>query len=116
MSREEQVVGQLRPLGWTEAEKADRAQYEGTEVLQFHRNSGSFRAGMRVNASEWNTDGKTPDPRHFSVYRRDALALARGDVVRITANGKDKTGTHKLDNGSQYTVSWFYRRRRHCIE
>ena len=103
----EHVVEQLRPLNWTEAEKGDRARYDGTEVLQFQRSSGPYRAGERARAGDERAGQTAPDPHYFSVYRRDALALARGDVVRITANGKDTSGRHKLDNGSQYTVAGF---------
>ena len=41
------------------------------------------------------------------MYDRGAVAIAPGEVVRITANTKDKTGKHKLNNGSIYTVKGF---------
>ena len=107
IERDEQVVEQLRPLNWTDAEKGDRTRYSGDEVLQFQRNSGAFRAGERVGVADAETRTKAPDPRYFAVYRRDALGLARGDVIRVTANGKDITGKHKLDNGSLYTIAGF---------
>jgi conjugative relaxase-like TrwC/TraI family protein len=106
ISSDEQVVEQLRPLGWTDAEKGDPARYGGTEVLQFHRNAGPFRAGDRIGVETY-PGGTVVDPAHFAVYKRSTLALARGDVIRITANGKDKSGKHRLDNGRQYTVAGF---------
>jgi conjugative relaxase-like TrwC/TraI family protein len=107
VDKDEQVVEQLRPLGWTEAEKGDRARYSGEEVLQLQRKSGSFSAGARVSVANLDAARKAPKSKHFSVYRRDTLALARGDVIRITANGKDISGWHKLNNGSLYTVAGF---------
>ena len=35
----------------------------------------------------------------FEVYRPATLALAVGDRVRVTANGRSKDGKHKLANG-----------------
>ena len=35
------------------------------------------------------------------------MVIAPGELVRITANGKDKSGKHKLNNGSQYAVKGF---------
>jgi conjugative relaxase-like TrwC/TraI family protein len=106
VSSDERMVEQLRPLSWTDAEKGDPTRYDGNEVLQFHRNTGAFRAGDRIGAETY-TGSAIADPAHFTVYKRSALALARGDVIRITANGKDKSGKHRLDNGCQYTVAGF---------
>ena len=108
LSREERTFEQLKPLHWTHAERGDPTRYDGTEVLQFHRAVGPFRAGQRV-AVDPDPDRTLPDPGHFAVYRRTTLSLAPGDVVRITANGYDRTGAHRLDNGRQYTVAGFTR-------
>jgi conjugative relaxase-like TrwC/TraI family protein len=106
VSFDERMVEQLRPLGWTDAEKGDPARYDGNEVLQFHRNIGPFRAGDRIDAEAYPSSA-IADPTHFTVYRRSTLALARGDMIRITANGKDKSGKHRFDNGSMYTIAGF---------
>jgi ATP-dependent exoDNAse (exonuclease V) alpha subunit len=39
VSTDEKLVETLRPLHWTDAEKGDVERYDGTEVLQWHRNS-----------------------------------------------------------------------------
>lgn len=96
-------VDTLRPLAWTDAEKGDPLQYRGDEVMQFHRNSGSFRAGKKVRVADWRAGVALPDPRHFAVYRPERLGLAAGDRVRITVNGKSKDG-HRLNNGAVYAV------------
>ena len=37
----------------------------------------------------------------------DEIKLAKGDTIRITANGRDKSGNHKLNNGAIYQVGGF---------
>ena len=44
IGKDEKQFETLVPLGWTEAERAT-SRYEGTEVMQFHRNSGPFQGG-----------------------------------------------------------------------
>jgi conjugative relaxase-like TrwC/TraI family protein len=104
IGKDEQTVDTLRPLGWTVAEKADPERYSGTEIIQFHRNSGPFRAGDRVTADRLVPQLGRVHAEHFAVYDPGHTGLAAGDKLRITANGKDATGTHKLNNGSIYTV------------
>jgi len=107
VSKDEKEFAQLKPLGWTDAEKGDLTRYEGNEVLCFHRNSGTFKAGDRVRVAEWPTGGKPGKPTNYAVYSPERIALAKGDSIRITANGKTKDGKHRIDNGSQYTVAGF---------
>jgi ATP-dependent exoDNAse (exonuclease V) alpha subunit len=45
----------------------------------------------------------------YGAYRPDAVTIAAGDVLRITAGGKTKDGQHRLENGSLYTVKGFTR-------
>jgi hypothetical protein len=44
---------------------------------------------------------------HFQVYRPVELSLAVGDRARVTANGWDKSGEHRLNNGDLLTVKGF---------
>lgn len=104
---EERDFVQLRPLGWTDAEKGDLSRYDGTEVLQFHRNSGTFKAGDRVRVADWPPGGRAGLPSNYVVYAPDHLGIAVGDTIRVTANGKTRDGLHKLNNGAQYTVAGF---------
>jgi len=71
----------------------------------------------------WCSFTKTPraklqlqDAERFQVYRKAELALAAGDVVRITQNGygtedarTGKIGKARLNNGSVYEVEGFTR-------
>lgn len=105
IAQEGRQVDVLVPLGWTEAERADLERYEGTEVMVFHRSSGTFKAGDRV--SGWKPGDRFAKASHFSVYTPASIELAAGDMVRITANGKTKDGGHKLNNGAIYRVKGF---------
>ncbi len=105
IGQEEKTFSTLRPLYWTEAERGDLERYEGDEVIQFVRNSGQYRAGQRVEASAFRPARLRPG--HFAVYAPDEIRLAIGDSIRVTANGRDKSGKHKLNNGSVYHVAGF---------
>jgi len=102
---EEHLLETLKPLHWTDAQKAEKEHFGGDLVLQFHRNSGVHRAGERIAASDWLRSPSPGHPKHFSVYARQRIGVAAGDLVRITVNSRDKTGKHKLNNGSQYAVA-----------
>lgn len=103
----EKTFRRLVPLGWTDAQKADASQYAGNETVQFFRNSGRFKAGARVAVSELLPHLAKLKPEHFAVYREDQVSLAVGDTVRITANGRDVTGKHRVDNGRIDTIKAF---------
>ncbi|MDZ4858038.1 MAG: MobF family relaxase [Candidatus Hydrogenedentes bacterium] len=96
----------LRPLHWTEAEKSDRDSYDGTEVIQFNRNSGDYRAGERLISEDVRNTWDALRPEHFSPYAPGSIKLASGDTIRITRTGKSVDG-HRLDNGMQYKVKSF---------
>ena len=106
---EDRVLDRLVPLHWTEAERGDRERYTGEEVLCFHRASGTFKAGDRVAMKEWKKGWRWKSAAHFSVHRQDKLALAAGDLVRLTANGATADG-HRLNNGATCRVGGFDRK------
>lgn len=107
IASEGKQVGVLVPLHWTEAERGDLDRYEGTEVMCFHRNSGTFKAGQTVRISGWKPGDRFAKAAHFSVYAPSAIEIAAGDTIRITANGKTKDGKHKLNSGAIYPVRGF---------
>ena len=100
---EERRFPRLVALNWTEAERGDLERYDGSEVMQFHRNSGTFQAGDRVKISQWERGDRFRSPSHFSVYGQAEISLAAGDLIRFTANGKTLDG-HKINNGSTYRI------------
>ncbi len=76
--------------------------------MQFNRNGGKFRAGQRVAAAEFEPGEAKPE--RFAVYQPGEISLAKGDAIRITANGRDKSGKHKLNNGAIYRIKGFTRK------
>lgn len=111
---DEREFTRLVPLNLTEAERGDGHRLEAGDVLQFHRASGKHKAGDRVHVGEGGTARAGSHDlwpaAHGSAYRVSSLKVAPGDAVRITANGKDKSGKHKLKNGAVYTVKGFDRK------
>jgi conjugative relaxase-like TrwC/TraI family protein len=105
IGKEDETFQTLRPLHWTEAERSDPGRYQGTEVVQFVKNSGKYKAGQRISADGF--DPTKVKPEHFAVYARAELQVAKGDTLRITANGRDATGKHRLNNGALYQVRGF---------
>jgi conjugative relaxase-like TrwC/TraI family protein len=100
---DEKEVDRLIPLNWTNAQKEDVASYDGTEVVQFFKNSGQYKAGDVVSAVDLRL-GRC-HPEHFAVYTPGKLTVAVGDVIRTTANVM--ADGHKIDNGSYLTVTGF---------
>ena len=100
IGKDEKQFDTLVPLGWTNAEKGDVARYEGTEVMHFHRNSGSFKAGDQIRVTDWKNGNWYRSASHFAVYSQGSVSLAVGDAIRVTANGTTIDGRHKLNNGS----------------
>jgi hypothetical protein len=95
---EDKAFPQLVPPSWTSAEKLDARRYAGDEVIRFFRNTGPFKAGQRVKATELLPALSKVNAKHFQVYGEQSIKLAQGDIIRLTAGGKSKDG-HRVDNG-----------------
>jgi AAA domain len=104
---EEKTFPRLEQLDMTPAQRADAEQYNGDEVIQFFRRTGQFKAGQRVNACEVLPHLADINAKYFGVFRETEVKFAVGDKVRITNNGRDVTGKHRLDNGTVLTVKKF---------
>jgi conjugative relaxase-like TrwC/TraI family protein len=112
-----------RSTAWTDAQKKDARNYEPGMVLEWHQNAKGFGRGEKAVVAQGDaglylqrTDGtRTALPLdqsdRFEVYRTRALALAKGDRIRITKNGEAKVegqrkGT-RVTNGDIFTVEGF---------
>src|SRR5207244_8679912 len=94
------------PAHLTDAQKGDATNYEPGDLLQFHQNAHGQTNGSRRVVQEGEAL-PLPYADRFEVYRPARLALAVGDRIRVTANGKTRDGKHTLRNGSLYTVQGF---------
>jgi conjugative relaxase-like TrwC/TraI family protein len=120
---------QLKPIHATEVERRDASLYKRGQVLQFHKHARwgfeSFKAGER-----WKVAGVDPFgnvlvrsgfklraaplrlANRWQVYESSKIHLAKGDVIRITRNGKSEKPIlgkkrHPLNNGSLHRVKGF---------
>ncbi|MGH7991264.1 MAG: hypothetical protein ACREDS_13870 [Limisphaerales bacterium] len=108
---DEREFVQLKNLQWTAAQRADARNYQTGMVIQFHQNVVGLRRGERVTVTARDERGVSvvrgngetvllllEMAARFQVYESRAIALAVGDMVRITQNGftRDK---QRLNNG-----------------
>lgn len=121
LGADEVVVPRLVSRGLTAAERTDPATYDVGHVVEFVQNApGGFVKGSRhtvVDAGPAavtvvDVRGRTRSlglahPDRFEVFEATHLALAVGDRVRVTRNGRAAGGRHRLDNGSLHTVAGF---------
>lgn len=112
-----------RSTGWTEAQKGDIRNYQPGMVVEFHQNAKGFTRGDKAVVGrdadglflqkEDGTRGAAPvnQAKRFEVYRTGAMALARGDRIRVTKNGEARVEGQKkgarLNNGDIFTVEGF---------
>ena len=97
----------LVPFHLTEAQSGD-ALPDGA-VVQFGRATGRHKPNDRLGGPALRDVHRDLPAAAYAAYQPGSLRLAAGDVVRVTRNGKDKSGKHKLLNGSTYTVAGFDR-------
>lgn len=103
----EQMFGQLVPARLTGAEKLVPDSIAQTDVLVFHKNSKKHKKGDRLDAKVAGAINLAEESNCFEACKRQEIALAKGDLLRITANGKTFDGKHRLNNGSTYRIRSF---------
>ncbi len=105
LGKQQRVLDTLKPANLTEAERADAVNLTPGDVLVYHKDRGKRRRGEKVVVG-LETLPSAADAGCYTVYHPVKLELAKGDVVRVTANGKTADG-HRLNNGSVYRVAGF---------
>ncbi len=121
LGKEENSFGTLRDLSLTVAEKSQAVSYRDGLGVQFCKPVAGFRLGGlyevcgrddkgQVMVRESGTDKAVSLPLDragaFQVYRREQTAIASGDQVRITKNGRTLDGS-RLNNGQVLTIQGF---------
>jgi conjugative relaxase-like TrwC/TraI family protein len=119
LGTDERELVQLKNLQWTQAQRADARNYQTGMVIQFHQNVPGFRRGERVTVKTRDEHGVSVArmngetglltlnmAAHFQIYESRKIALAAGDMIRITQNGftNDK---RRLNNGDLRQVKGF---------
>lgn len=103
---DERVFATWRPLHLTEAERGVPESYRPGDMIRFHTPARGHPAGSRVVLAE-GAGLPLGHPDRFEAYRPDALAVAAGDRVRVTAGGRTADGRHRLNTGDLFTVAGF---------
>ncbi len=105
LGSQEHEIAVLKSSNLTQAERADEVQYAPGDVLVFHQNAKGYTKGQRVVV------GQEPIPvthaDKFQNFHSSTMAIASGDLLRVTKNGKTADGLHRLNNGALYTVKTF---------
>ena len=101
---EEHAFNRRVAIDTTEAERKEAFAFRPGDVLQFHQNARGFKKGQRITV---NDPANVPlsEAAKFSVFRPEAIALAKGDVLRFTGTVKTLDGEHSLRNGHLRTVA-----------
>ncbi len=105
LGTDERRFSTLQNANFTPAERADAVNFSPGDVLVFHQNAKGFRKGQRlaVESAALPLD----QAARFQVFHPGELAIAPGDVIRVTQNGQTADGRHRLDNGALYRVDGF---------
>lgn len=104
---DERLYRVLENANLTEAERRDAVNYSPGDAVVFHQNAKGFTKGQRMTAS----DGALPldQAARFQVFHPRTLAIATGEVLRVTRNGTTADGKHRLNNCALVTVEGFDR-------
>lgn len=92
----------------TEAQRGDATNFHPGDVLQYHQNAKGVTRGARLTVD----GGPLPldQANRFTLFHARTLAIAPGDTLRITHQGRTADGRHELRNGALYRVKSFDRR------
>lgn len=116
IKKEEVTVSRLQNLQLTRASKRNVGQYEKGQVITFFKSTNGIKKGQSLSVDQVTNkkvllkdkQGKihrlpTKHVDHFSVFEKKELKLAKGDLIRLTANSKSLCGK-RLNNGKTYRI------------
>ena len=120
LGEEDKEITSLKNLQLTFAQKKDIRNYSQGDILVFHQNVKGFKAGQRYEITGHDGEEKINlkshtgknyevsinQAEHFNPYSKRDIAIAKGEKIRITGNGKTLEGKH-LFNGGIYEVKGF---------
>jgi conjugative relaxase-like TrwC/TraI family protein len=107
LGADERQFTRLVPADVSEAERGLASTYQPGDIIQFNQNAkGGFVKGQRIVVTD-PAEVPVAEAARFSVYRREAIALAQGDVIRFTGTVKALGAKHTVKNGDSHAVSGF---------
>ncbi|HAP63680.1 MAG TPA: conjugal transfer protein [Cytophagales bacterium] len=113
LGQREKAMTQLRPLHWTDPEKADPRRYAPGLVIQTTQNLPTMQRGTQATVTAIQDhqvkldNGKAlplDQTSRFEVFQPGTIEVAQGDLIRITRNGSDASG-RRLTNGKLLEVT-----------
>ncbi len=107
VDQNENQFKQLKPLRLTEAQKSDPESVRTGDVVVFHQKAKNIAKGQRFDAKSSIPGDFERNAKKFDVFHERDIKLAKGDLLRITANGFSKDGKHRLNNGTIYRIQDF---------
>ena len=120
LGTDEQLLTRYESRGLTEAERGRAIRYRLSDVVEFHVNAPAFTKGSRHTVTQVGRSSVLVKDASglarilplqladkFDVLTTHEIRLSVGDRIRITRNGKSKTKSHRLDNGTVHTVKAF---------
>lgn len=108
IGQEDRTFRVLVNANLTEAQRGDATNFNHGDVLQFHQNAKGVTRGTRIAVG----GGPLPldQANRFTLFHARTLAIAPGDTLRITHQGRTADNRHELRNGALYRVKSFDRR------
>lgn len=117
IKKDERTTTRYRNLQLTEGERGSRHNFKAGQMIRYQQNAkGNIKRGSQFTISKldkenvWIKDGNGEEKildrsqaKHFNVYEKQSIELAKGDQIRITEGGKSKDGK-RLNNGAIYKV------------
>ncbi len=112
----------MQNLQWEEPDRRRAENYRSGLVVQFHQNAHGAKRGELFRITGRDEEGRVTalneknrkvvlpleTAARFQVFEEREIALAPGDRVRITRNGKSADG-RRINNGNVFTVEKFSR-------
>jgi conjugative relaxase-like TrwC/TraI family protein len=107
LGTDEREFTRLVQVNASEAERGQATTYRPGDVIQFHQNAkGGYVKGQRRTVA----DPAAVPVKHaasFSLYRPEAVRLAKGDLIRFTGTVKAYRSDHTYRNGDTHGVAGF---------
>lgn len=121
ISRTDQTFSQLINLNLTEAEKTEAKSYRRGTMIRPKRKVSTLRTGQLYTISEIYKDRLVvldndliphemplAESERLEVYQKRDIALADGDKIQVTRNGKD-TKNKQINNGQDLVITGFHK-------
>lgn len=105
LEKEERTFTSFKSLSLTEAERSEAVSYLPGHMVEFNQNAKGYKKGQRVIAGKQELPFQHAN--RFEAYQAREIQIAKGDLIKITKNGKTVDAKHRFNNGTVYTVRDF---------